>query len=76
MAGATTPAFDPKEGEPPTLTVPVRAAPALDATLRTTIPVPVPVGDAMVIHDTWLIAVQAQLVVTVTGSGPPVATTD
>ena len=57
--------------------VPVRGVVAwLDATEKTTWPLPVPLGpDVMLIHDALLDAVQPQpaLVVTLTGLPPPAA---
>lgn len=65
---------------PAIVSVPVRAAPVLAATLKPTDPFPVPLApDVTAIHCTLLLAVQVQPdgVVTLTGPpGPPVDETD
>ena len=46
---------------PATVSVPLRAEPLFDATVNPTVPEPLPLAaDVMVIHDTPLVAVQAQ----------------
>ena len=63
---------------PPAVTVAVRAAPVLAATVTTTVPVPVPLAGATVAHAALLDAVQPHVValaVAVTLSVPPVAAT-
>lgn len=64
---------------PATISVPERAGPLVPATLAVTVPLPLPLAPlAMVIHGTWLAAVQAQpaSVVTVTLPLPPADATD
>jgi len=58
----------------PTLMVPVRAAPGLGATVNPMLALPVPVGDARVIHGTFVMADHAHVVVSDTKvPAPPAA---
>lgn len=57
---------------PAIVSVPVRAAPVLAATLKLTDPFPLPLApDVIAIHSTLLLAVQVQPDVVVTLTGPP-----
>jgi hypothetical protein len=52
--------------------VPVRFFPVLAATLKRTVPLPLPVApEVIVIHESWLVAVQPQPVPAETATGVP-----
>ena len=59
-------------GRPAIVSVPVRAAPVLEATLNATEPLPVPVApDVTVIHEALLLAVHWQVLAAETVTGVP-----
>ena len=51
---------------PPTVIVPVLSGPVFAATVKVTVPFPLPVPELIVIHDSLVVAVQAHPVVVVT----------
>lgn len=68
---AQAPAWSTVKGWPAIVIVPVRAAPALAATVKSTVPLPLPLAPAViVIHVSAVVAVHTQPVAVVTATVP------